>query len=425
MEGGNVGLDIVQYVPSALPKGQALQWLIPSQENGENTKEVYLREQNAFQVLADSEEEIEDDISEGMLVEYFSDHVMPKEVVPDDAKVSLLITNGEWNGLVNLLQDSELKTTIEARKTGNVEDGIIKEWESKFVKVDHYTLFDLILVANELQLKHLLDLTTGTLGNLIQGKTVEEIRKMFNITSDYTRFPITRFLVRKFFHVVVPDSNVHVDVPPDPIPEDHAPLQQEPARQSTRDRQQVEELTTSGTDPSIGLQLALYVPAEITTPITRLFRVMPTSQSPPVSMNMEKVVVGSSKVILRCSNGDVFEQHTEKVIEYYEKHIESCKNDCLDGNDFKDWELESVKVDYQTLFALILATNELQFKQLYELSAGTVGKMMMGKTPQQIRKMFNITLHVMWTLQRRISLWKRISGLLSRCPFITKTKIFV
>ena len=46
-------------------------------------------------------------------------------------------------------------------------------WDSEFVKVDQSTLFDLILAANYLNIKGLLDLTCQTVAQMIKGKTPE------------------------------------------------------------------------------------------------------------------------------------------------------------------------------------------------------------------------------------------------------------
>lgn len=72
------------------------------------------------------------------------------------------------------------------------EDGTVQEkpeeteWNQEFVKVDQATLFELILAANYLDIKSLLDLTCKTVANMIKGKTPEEIRVIFNIKNDFT-----------------------------------------------------------------------------------------------------------------------------------------------------------------------------------------------------------------------------------------------
>uniref|UniRef100_A0A2K6SEA7 S-phase kinase-associated protein 1 n=1 Tax=Saimiri boliviensis boliviensis TaxID=39432 RepID=A0A2K6SEA7_SAIBB len=62
----------------------------------------------------------------------------------------------------------------------------IPVWDQEFLKVDQGTLFELILAANYLNIKGLLDVTCKTVANMIKGKTPEEIRKIFNIKNDFT-----------------------------------------------------------------------------------------------------------------------------------------------------------------------------------------------------------------------------------------------
>ncbi|XP_044970849.1 SKP1-like protein 1B isoform X2 [Hordeum vulgare subsp. vulgare] len=62
----------------------------------------------------------------------------------------------------------------------------MKSWDVEFIKVDQATLYDLILAANYLDIKGLLDLTCQTVADMMKGKTPEEIRKTFNIENDFT-----------------------------------------------------------------------------------------------------------------------------------------------------------------------------------------------------------------------------------------------
>ena len=59
-------------------------------------------------------------------------------------------------------------------------------WDVNYVKVDDETLFNLILAANYLDIKSLLDLTCKAVADEIKGKTPEEIRTRFNIKNDFT-----------------------------------------------------------------------------------------------------------------------------------------------------------------------------------------------------------------------------------------------
>jgi len=62
----------------------------------------------------------------------------------------------------------------------------IEEWDQKYMQVDQEMLFEIILAANYLDIKALLDVGCKTVANMIKGKSPEEIRKTFNIQNDFT-----------------------------------------------------------------------------------------------------------------------------------------------------------------------------------------------------------------------------------------------
>jgi len=63
----------------------------------------------------------------------------------------------------------------------------IDDWDKEFLRMDDGSLFDLILAANYLDIKGLLDVTTTHVAHIIvECKTPEEIRKRFNIKNDLT-----------------------------------------------------------------------------------------------------------------------------------------------------------------------------------------------------------------------------------------------
>lgn len=68
----------------------------------------------------------------------------------------------------------------------DINTKVITEWETRFCTMDQVKLFDIILAANYLDIKPLLDLTCLTVANMIKGKTPEEIRKTFNIKNTFT-----------------------------------------------------------------------------------------------------------------------------------------------------------------------------------------------------------------------------------------------
>ncbi|KAF7082383.1 LOW QUALITY PROTEIN: hypothetical protein CFC21_086256 [Triticum aestivum] len=94
-----------------------------------------------------------------------------------------------------------------------------------------------------------------------------------------------------------------------------------------------------------------------------------------------------------------------KVIEYCKKHVQASPKlaDSTDASsststaaaapaeDLKSFDAEFVNVDQATLFDLILAAN-VNIKGLLDLTCQTVAvaDMIKGKTPEEIRKTFNI-----------------------------------
>merc|ERR1711964_302575 len=70
-------------------------------------------------------------------------------------------------------------------KSANMRE-VVNEWDATFVEIDQETLFELILAANYMDIKPLLDLTCAKVASMIKGKSPEEIRKKFNIQNDFT-----------------------------------------------------------------------------------------------------------------------------------------------------------------------------------------------------------------------------------------------
>jgi S-phase kinase-associated protein 1 len=69
---------------------------------------------------------------------------------------------------------------------GKPSEDDLENWDAEFEKVNRGTLFELILAANYLEIKSLLDLTCQTVADMMKGKTPEEIRETFNIENDFT-----------------------------------------------------------------------------------------------------------------------------------------------------------------------------------------------------------------------------------------------
>ncbi|KAL1210629.1 SKP1-like protein 11 [Cardamine amara subsp. amara] len=62
----------------------------------------------------------------------------------------------------------------------------LKKWDVDFMNKNQSILFDVMMAANYLNIKALLDLTFQTAADNIQDKTPQEIREYFKLEKDYT-----------------------------------------------------------------------------------------------------------------------------------------------------------------------------------------------------------------------------------------------
>lgn len=62
----------------------------------------------------------------------------------------------------------------------------IDPWDKNFLNVDQEMLYEIILAANYLNIKPLLNAGCKIVAEMIRGKSPEEIRKTFNIVNDFT-----------------------------------------------------------------------------------------------------------------------------------------------------------------------------------------------------------------------------------------------
>mmetsp|Transcript_20829 Transcript_20829/g.21139 ORF Transcript_20829/g.21139 Transcript_20829/m.21139 type:complete len:96 (+) Transcript_20829:578-865(+) len=77
-------------------------------------------------------------------------------------------------------------TEIEKPLKSAIMSEVVQKWYADFVNVEQVLLFELILAANYMDIKPLLDLTCATVASMIKGKTPEEIRQTFNISNDFS-----------------------------------------------------------------------------------------------------------------------------------------------------------------------------------------------------------------------------------------------
>ncbi len=71
------------------------------------------------------------------------------------------------------------------KSTSLIECGV-SEWDAEYVNIEQGVLFELILAANYLDIKSLLDLTCAKVASMIKGKNTGGISKQFNIVNGFT-----------------------------------------------------------------------------------------------------------------------------------------------------------------------------------------------------------------------------------------------
>ncbi|KAK3186510.1 E3 ubiquitin ligase complex SCF subunit scon-3 [Lecanicillium sp. MT-2017a] len=95
---------------------------------------------------------------------------------------------------------------------------------------------------------------------------------------------------------------------------------------------------------------------------------------------------------------NVNEAVLRKVIEWCDHHRSDppqAQDDESDARkkttDIEEWDQKFMQVDQEMLFEIILASNYLDIKPLLDVGCKTVANMIKGKSPEEIRKTFNIT----------------------------------
>lgn len=62
----------------------------------------------------------------------------------------------------------------------------VDAWDREFLKVDQEMLYEIILAANYLNIKPLLDAGCKVVAEMVRNRSPEEIRRTFNIVNDFT-----------------------------------------------------------------------------------------------------------------------------------------------------------------------------------------------------------------------------------------------
>ena len=108
---------------------------------------------------------------------------------PDDPEVPL--HNVKSNILTKIITylenyaDNEPKE-IERPLPSNNFNECVDAWDYQFIDLELEIIFELILAANYMDIKPLMELASSKIASIIKGKSPEEIRKTFNIQNDFT-----------------------------------------------------------------------------------------------------------------------------------------------------------------------------------------------------------------------------------------------
>ena len=144
----------------------------------------------------DSDKKITLISSDGEKVEISSKAVQKSVLVkgiledyPDDAEVPL---NNIKSNILKKIKDyldhyeNEEPRNIERPLPSQNFKECVDEWDFKYIDVDLELTFELILGANYMDIKPLLELASAKVASIIKGKTTEDIRKTFGIQNDFT-----------------------------------------------------------------------------------------------------------------------------------------------------------------------------------------------------------------------------------------------
>ena len=88
----------------------------------------------------------------------------------------------EYCTYINQNAPPEIDTPL---RTSNLGD-VVNEWYANFVNLPQEVLFELIVAANFMDIKSLLELACAKVASLIKDMSIQEIRNFFNIENDFT-----------------------------------------------------------------------------------------------------------------------------------------------------------------------------------------------------------------------------------------------
>ncbi|PKI56597.1 hypothetical protein CRG98_022980 [Punica granatum] len=93
----------------------------------------------------------------------------------------------EWKVVKHMIEDDCVNNVIPLKNVSSkVLRRVIEKWDSEFINVDLPNLIEILQAANYLDIKDLLSLAGQAVANMIKGRSVEDIRRIFNIKNDFS-----------------------------------------------------------------------------------------------------------------------------------------------------------------------------------------------------------------------------------------------
>jgi S-phase kinase-associated protein 1 len=114
----------------------------------------------------------------GIIDDYPDDPEVPLHNVKSDIlqKIVLYLENYKEN------EPKEIEKPLPSNNFNECVDA----WDFQFIDLELDVIFQIILAANYMDIKPLMELASSKVASIIKGKSPEEIRKTFNIQNDFT-----------------------------------------------------------------------------------------------------------------------------------------------------------------------------------------------------------------------------------------------
>lgn len=122
-------------------------------------------------------------ISKSVLIKGMIDDSGVEEEIPlPNVKKSILEKVVAFCDYIQTNSPPEIEKPLKSASLGDCTT----PWYANFVELEQETLFELILAANYMDIKALLELSCAKVATVIKNKSVPEIRKYFSIENDFT-----------------------------------------------------------------------------------------------------------------------------------------------------------------------------------------------------------------------------------------------